>query len=230
MHRRPSRLVQNRPPPAAPPYDLFTLHLEVPHGARIDYLRLFFYDTSSANSQSWITTYNAQGAFSDLTSVDSVGTGGYGTNLSVYLGHVVDTETNAYVLNWRPNQLGSAMRLCGLRVAYRLPVGAGWSNFYYFFAAGSTIQPRDSGTTWEYDGVGCHLRTLPDLPAAHHEAIECKLWARWPTSCEGFQPALWEPSSYAAKSSWGWTLDWTWPQYSCLDHFDSLPHSVICYA
>ena len=81
--------------------------------------------------------------------------GGYGTTLSTYLGHVVNTELNAYVLNWRPNQLGSAMRLCGLRVAYRLPVGAGWSDFQYFFAAGSTMQPRDSGTPWEYDGVGC---------------------------------------------------------------------------
>ena len=142
--------------PAAPPYDLFTLHLEVPNGARIDYLRLFFYDTSSANSQSWITTYDAQGAFSDLTSVDSVGAGGYSTTLSAYLGHVVDTATNAYVLNWRPNQLGNAMRLCGLRVAYRLPEGAGWSSsFSYFFAAGSTMQPRDSGTPWEYDGTGC---------------------------------------------------------------------------
>ncbi len=141
--------------PDAAPDDLFTLHLDVPHGARIDYLRLFFRDASPANSQAWITTYDARGALSDLTTIVSTGAEGYGTTLSPYLGHVVNTESNAYVLNWRANQRGKSMRLCGLRVAYRLPVGAGWSAFYYFFAAGSTMQPRDSETPWEYDGAGC---------------------------------------------------------------------------
>lgn len=141
--------------PDALPNDNFTLHLDVPHGARIDYVRLFFYDTSSANSQAWITRYNAQGGTSNLTDVSSTGTGGYGTTLSDYVGHTVSTEDYAYVLNWRANQLGKSMRLCGLRVAYRQPVGAGWSNFHYFFAAGSTMQPRDSGTRWFYSGAGC---------------------------------------------------------------------------
>jgi len=141
--------------PAATPYEWFTLNLDVPNGARIDYLRLLYYDRSSVDSQAFITNYNAQGSFSDLIGVNSAGNSGYGYQISAYLGHVVDTEANAYVLNWRPNQLGSAMRLCGLRVAYRLPVGAGWSDFQYFFAAGSTMQPRDSGTPWMYDSVGC---------------------------------------------------------------------------
>lgn len=141
--------------PAAQPNDNFTLHLTVPHGARIDYVRLFFYDASSANSSAWLTSYNAQGAFSDIASVNSSGTAGYGSTLSAYIGHIVNTENNAYVLNWRANQLGRNMRLCGLRVAYRLPVGAGWSSFYYFFAAGSSSQPRDSETPWSYAGAGC---------------------------------------------------------------------------
>ncbi len=141
--------------PDAVPNDNFTLHLEVPHGARIDYLRLFYYDTSSANSQTWITSYNAQGSTADLTHVDSTGAAGYGTTLSAYVGHIVNTENNAYVLNWRANQQGKTMRLCGLRVAYRLPVGAGWSGFHYFFAAGSSLQPRDNNTRWFYSGAGC---------------------------------------------------------------------------
>ena len=142
--------------PAATPNEWFTLNLNIPHGARIDYLRLLYYDKSSANSQAYITSYNAQGAVNDLIGLSSSGNSGYGYQISAYLGHVVDTESHAYVLNWRANQRGSAMRLCGLRVAYRLPVGAGWSsNFYYFFAAGSSMQPRDSGTPWTYDGAGC---------------------------------------------------------------------------
>ena len=101
--------------------DNFTLHLEVPHGARIDYLRIFFYDTNASNSTTWITDYDAQGTTTDLISVSSTGTAGYGTALSSYLGHVVDTANHAYVLIWHPGAQGTTMRLCGLRVAYRLP-------------------------------------------------------------------------------------------------------------
>lgn len=101
--------------------DLFTLHLDVPHGARIDYLRIFYYDASASTTRGFITTYNAQGGTTDLTSVASTGNTGYGTALSAYLGHVVNTETAAYVLNWIPGAQGTTIRLCGLRVAYRLP-------------------------------------------------------------------------------------------------------------
>jgi hypothetical protein len=101
--------------------DIFTLHLEVPHGARIDYLRILYYDTSATNTSGYITSYNAQGAVSDLIGATSTGNGGYGYVVSNYLGHVVNTESNAYILNWIPGTTGSTMRLCGLRVAYRLP-------------------------------------------------------------------------------------------------------------
>lgn len=101
--------------------DLFTLHLEVPHGARIDYLRIFYYDTNAAATRGYITTYDAQGDTTDLVGVSSTGTAGYGTALSAYLGHIVDTEDNPYVLNWVPGAQGTTVRLCGLRVAYRLP-------------------------------------------------------------------------------------------------------------
>jgi catechol 2,3-dioxygenase-like lactoylglutathione lyase family enzyme len=101
--------------------DLFTLHLEVPHGARIDYLRIFYYDTNAAATRGYITTYDAQGGTIDLVGVSSTGTAGYGTALSAYLGHIVDTENDAYVLNWVPGAQGTTVRLCGLRVAYRLP-------------------------------------------------------------------------------------------------------------
>lgn len=102
--------------------DVFNIHLGVPNGSRIDYLRIYYYDTSSSNSTAWVTTYNGAGATTDRTSVSSVGNSGYGTQLGPYVGHVVDTANNSYVLNWRSNQTGSTMRLCGLRVAYRIPL------------------------------------------------------------------------------------------------------------
>ncbi len=101
--------------------DLFTLPLNLPQGSRLDYLRLYYYDTSANNSKAWITRYDASGVTTDLISVDSAGNTGYGTTLSAYSGHIVDNMNNTYVLNWWANQTGTTMRLCGMRVAYRLP-------------------------------------------------------------------------------------------------------------
>jgi hypothetical protein len=99
---------------------LLNVHLGLPEGSRIDYLRIYYYDTSGNNGRAWITTYNGAGSYSDITSVTSAGNGGYGTRLSPYVGHVVDNYDNSYVLNWSANQTGSSMALCGMRVAYRL--------------------------------------------------------------------------------------------------------------
>ena len=100
---------------------IFNIHLDVPHGSRIEYLRIYYYDTSAANSTAWVTRYNDAGGLTDITNVSSASNTGYGTQLGAYLEHVVDTVNYSYVLNWRPYQLGSTMQLCGLRVAYRLP-------------------------------------------------------------------------------------------------------------
>jgi hypothetical protein len=100
---------------------IFNIHLDVPHGSRIEYLRIYYYDTSAANSIAWVTRYNDAGGLTDITNVSSASNTGYGTQLGAYLEHIVDTVNYSYVLNWRPYQLGSTMQLCGLRVAYSLP-------------------------------------------------------------------------------------------------------------
>jgi len=105
--------------------EVFNVPLSLPEGSRIDYLRIFYYDTSASNSTAWVTYYDGMGGLVDLptgSGVDSAGDTGYGTNLSAYMGHIVDNVNNAYVLNWRPNVAGSTMMLCGLRVAYQLPL------------------------------------------------------------------------------------------------------------
>jgi len=103
--------------------EVFNVPLELPQGSRIDYLRLFFYDTSANDSRAWLSYYNGAGGLVDLPSgagMDSSGSAGYDTTLSAYMGHVVDNSNNAYVLNWRSNVNGNTMALCGMRVAYRL--------------------------------------------------------------------------------------------------------------
>ncbi|HZK17128.1 MAG TPA: hypothetical protein VFC66_02685 [Anaerolineaceae bacterium] len=100
---------------------IFNLHLNIPHGARIDYLTLSYYDTSSRNSTAWITRYDDMGGVENVSIVQSKETAGYGSRGSTFVNHVVDNVNYSYVLNWRPNETGSTMMLCGLRVAYRLP-------------------------------------------------------------------------------------------------------------
>jgi hypothetical protein len=135
--------------------EILNQHLDIPNGARIDYLRIFYYDAAVSDSTAFITTYNGVGGLVDITAVNSAGTSGYGYAISDYIGHIVDNFNNAYVFNWRPNQLGAQTQLCGLRVAYRLPLAGGlWSDFHYVFAAGSTFLPRNSGVNWHSSNDG----------------------------------------------------------------------------
>jgi hypothetical protein len=99
----------------------FTQHLNLPQGARIDYLRLFYYDADAAtNSTANIRVYDAAGGYVELASVSSAGSAGYGSTLSGFVGDVVDNYNGAYVLNWMPNATSANSQLCGLRVAYRV--------------------------------------------------------------------------------------------------------------
>jgi hypothetical protein len=138
-------------------YEIFSLQIHLPEGARIEYLRLYYYDSNpSMDSIAWITTYDGAGNFSDLINVSSFGSAGYGQALSAYFAHVVDNEAATYVLNWRPRVFDSSMRLMGMRVAYRLPDGAGgWIPLYnHIFVAGSTFTPVSSKVEWWYAGYG----------------------------------------------------------------------------
>lgn len=102
--------------------ELFTLPLNLPQGSRIDYLRLYYYDSSvTGYVKAWITDYDGTGNVTDLISVTSSGSAGYGYVISDYVGHVVDNVTYAYVLNVGFGVTDSSNRLCGLRVAYMLP-------------------------------------------------------------------------------------------------------------
>jgi hypothetical protein len=99
----------------------YTAHLNLPAGARIEYLRIYYYDTNaSVDSTASIRQYDAHGNTTIIATVSSSGSVGYDTDLSAYAGHVFNQNDDGYVLNWEANTTGSSMRLCGLRVAYHL--------------------------------------------------------------------------------------------------------------
>jgi hypothetical protein len=99
----------------------FTLNLDLPDGVRIDYLRLFYYDADASNSTANIRKYDGAGGYTEIATVSSTGTSGFGTTLSTYVGQVVNNSDGGYVLNWLPSIASTTQQLCGLRVAYRLP-------------------------------------------------------------------------------------------------------------
>jgi hypothetical protein len=99
----------------------FVLFLDLPDGSRIDYLRVYYNDSDAVNGFAGIIRYNGLGTFEDLVSVYSDGNSGYGTQLSSFVGHVVDNYEWAYTVFWNPNTNSSTVQMCSLRVAYRLP-------------------------------------------------------------------------------------------------------------
>ncbi len=103
--------------------DVFNVDIQLPEQAQILYLRIYFDDTSSSHdSYAWVTAYDGGGRPpDDLLFVSSTGNAGYGTNLSALTPVMVDNFSRSMVLNWRPNETGNTMQLCGLRIAYRMP-------------------------------------------------------------------------------------------------------------
>ncbi len=109
-----------------------------------------------AMGQAWVTSYDDAGEYDDIAYVAFGHDYGFSTELSPLIGEVVDTLDNSYVINWRPNVLGDSLQVCGVRVAYRLPDGAGGFSptFTYVHIPGSVLLPRTSTVGWRTDWTG----------------------------------------------------------------------------
>lgn len=103
---------------------VFDHRIILPQGARVRYLRIYAYDTSTSSVQVELYNYDAAGDFNLLTSISSVNAaGGYGTELSPLLNYEVDHFTapiNVAVLMGSQND--NTLRFCGVRIAYRDPI------------------------------------------------------------------------------------------------------------
>lgn len=94
---------------------------DLPQGAVIDTLRMYYDDTSGSNSSAWFTVYDLYGDIVDEWSVSSNTSAGKSFNDSAAINHTIDYATYAYLINWRPVVSGSTMQLCGFRVFYEPP-------------------------------------------------------------------------------------------------------------
>jgi hypothetical protein len=100
---------------------IFNVNLQLPEGAVIDKLRLFYYDSSANNAGAWVTEYDGAGGMSDVAYIQSTSAAGYGNAANTAFSYMVKNNEHGLVLKWRSNQLGSTMQLCGMRIRYWIP-------------------------------------------------------------------------------------------------------------
>lgn len=107
---------------ASPSY-VWSAPLYLPQGSTVKAVRMYYDDTSATDSRGWFTVYDLYGNLVQEWDVDSVGSVGNGFNDSATIDYVIDYSRYSYTLNWRPNDAGTDMQLCGFRIFYEPPEG-----------------------------------------------------------------------------------------------------------
>jgi hypothetical protein len=102
-------------------YRVFNTGVYLPQGSNVLAMRMYYDDTSTANSRAWFSVYNLYGDLVDEWSVDSVGDTGNGFRDTDVISHTIDYLSYSYAVNWRPRDLGSDTQLCGFRIFYEPP-------------------------------------------------------------------------------------------------------------
>jgi hypothetical protein len=99
-----------------------TFPLLLPDGSVVKYLRIYYNDTSAAQDlTAWLTTYDPGVTSTDLTSVNSTGSSGYGTQLSPEITETFDSAIN-YTLTVATNTTDATAQICGVRIAFYAPL------------------------------------------------------------------------------------------------------------
>jgi len=97
----------------------FYADLQIPDGAILDYLRVYYYDTSALNMRAALYSYDGYGNYTLITEVTGSGTAGYGSMGSGFFSYQVDTENEALVvLADFDGSTDSTLRFCGVRFRY----------------------------------------------------------------------------------------------------------------
>jgi len=99
---------------------VWNVPLTLPQGARVEYIRMYFYDTNASYTMGgWFSKYNLYGELIQewyVTSVD----GGYNySDVPITPNETINYNAYSYVLNMRPVGTGSNLMFCGFRVFYQ---------------------------------------------------------------------------------------------------------------
>lgn len=102
--------------------------LQLPEGAEIDFLRLYFDDTDAANNndaQAWLYSYDGLGDFTQIATVSSSGSPGQGSIGSGFFSHLVDnTNESLAVIVGMGSATDAGVQVCRVRLRYVVDVPA----------------------------------------------------------------------------------------------------------
>jgi hypothetical protein len=103
---------------------IFNAPVYLPQGAEVNNLRMYYNDTAVENCVAWFTVYDDYGEVHEEWEISSSGDSGTGYVTTEAFSHMVDYSLYSYVINWRPNELGTSMQVCGFLIYYVPPLGA----------------------------------------------------------------------------------------------------------
>lgn len=100
-------------------YTIWNAPVYLPQGSVVHHIRMYYYDNTPHASYGWFSVYDRYGEVHEEWSVGSSGA----STLWRYadsgaINHTIDYNNYSYVLNWRPNHIGSDMQLAGFRIYY----------------------------------------------------------------------------------------------------------------
>lgn len=96
--------------------------LQLPQGAEIDYLRVYFYDNDAAhNATAYLFAYDGKGHSTSIASASSSGQAdSYSSVGSGYFSHIVDNLNEALSLSlYYGGATTSDLKICGVRIRYQ---------------------------------------------------------------------------------------------------------------
>lgn len=97
----------------------FAHKLELPAGSIVKYVRMYYFDNSASAVTTYFTTYDAAGNFTEVATVASTDTGGYGSALTAEMNYEVDTiSAPVNIVANLGTQNDSSLQFCGVRIAY----------------------------------------------------------------------------------------------------------------
>ena len=92
---------------------MFNVPIYLPQGAEVKNLRMYYNDTAVDNCVAWFTVYDDYGGVHEEWEISSSGDSGTGHVTTEEFSHMIDYSLYSYVINWRPNELGTACRYAG---------------------------------------------------------------------------------------------------------------------
>lgn len=98
--------------------------LQLPEGAEIDFVRLYFDDTNASDdAHLWLYSYDGLGGFNQITTVSSSGTPGQSSAGSGFFSHIVDNtaESLGFVAG-TDSADDTSVRICRVRLRYKIDV------------------------------------------------------------------------------------------------------------